>query len=97
MTICLAGCASAQSSWQPQNTKYQEVVDTTPQEVLQFLTINGYPNSLITGSRTSDCRDDHTLTGYGVLLKTFNKSGKPEVKSGIVCVTWDKTYVIELD
>lgn len=97
VALSLGACAQTNKAWEPQIEKTQVVIDTTPEAVISWLDASGYKNSLITGNRTEDCADDHTILGYGVIVQKFDESGRPKAASARVCQDFDGNFSIEFD
>ena len=90
-TTFLAACATTNAN------VYNEPVllDNGTEGMLHWLNKNGYKDSLVTGRRLEDCGS--AVAGYGVLLKRFEKSGKPSVVSAVVCEIAPGQYEVVMD
>ena len=85
--LVLSGCAST-NAWETKTFK-ESTENISTQSTIDFLKAQGYTDPLITGDRSEDCHDSHTVAGHGVILKVFTQSGAPTAMSAVVCIDWD--------
>ena len=91
VSLGLAGCDT--SGWTTAINYDQRIhdVDTTPDAVLAWLRMSGYPNALLTGRRSEDCAPGD-LFGYGVIYKDGQKA-----VSAVVCQSNEGSYRVIKD
>lgn len=89
LPICagLAGCFARAE------TPTISVVNKSNQEIINWLSSQGYPGALITGPR-NECSD--LGTGYGVIVR-IHSGGAPVAASGVVCEDLKGSLSLRLD
>lgn len=93
-SIALSACATTKAQTiDIRANDYSKDIDG----IVDFLKKTGHNDILITGDRTADCVDDHSVFGVGVILKRVDKNGKPGAFSATVCQDFDNNFSIYED
>lgn len=94
LPIILGGCSAVKAH---PEMYLDEEIDATSQATSAWLKKAGHKDFLLTGNRSEDCQDDHSIIGHGVIVKQKLHDGSSFAISGVVCVLFDGMRTLQLD